>query len=90
VYCTALGERWEAISISTSPDTSVIISFINLKPKTDYEFRVFALNEQGLGPPSPFSEFIQSPGQHSSLNDCRVFYGPDILNDCSVFVGVRY
>lgn len=38
--------------------TEALISFFDLKPKTEYQFRVIAMNAKGISPPSQPSEFV--------------------------------
>lgn len=55
-------EEWQTIAeLDGRPQTSYTVSFQNLMPSTAYEFRLFARNAYGIGPPAYVPENIETP-----------------------------
>jgi hypothetical protein len=58
-------EAWETSMIKVDDDPEVVLSFLNFKTKTQYQFRVMAYNSaSGISVPSEPSEFIETPGKN--------------------------
>ena len=51
---------WETKATFTTPEVTAVISFLTIKPKTDYCFRVIAVNARGIGQPSEATDFVRS------------------------------
>lgn len=51
---------WETKVTSATPVVTATISFLTIKPKVDYRFRVIAVNARGIGPPSEATEYVRS------------------------------
>ena len=43
---------------TNTPEPEALVSFYNLKPNTEYQFRVIAINNQGISAPSYGSDFL--------------------------------
>jgi hypothetical protein len=48
---------------TNSPEPTAIIPYTELKPETEYQFRVIAVNAKGISEPSEPSEYLQSWGE---------------------------
>ncbi|XP_064623842.1 protein sidekick-2-like isoform X2 [Lineus longissimus] len=56
---------WETVLRLNSPEPNAIVPFSNLKLKTDYRFRVIALNQHGISSPSEESSPFTTPAYDS-------------------------
>ncbi len=50
-----------------TPQPEAVVSFYNLKPNKEYQFRVIAINDVGISPPSADSEFLTTLGMHHPI-----------------------
>ena len=48
---------------TNTPEPEALVSFYNLKPNTEYQFRVIAVNSQGISSPSFASDFLMTLGK---------------------------
>lgn len=56
-------DRWEQlVALSHGPATGYTVSFQNLLPSTNYNFRVIARNNQGISLPTGLSKQVATPG----------------------------
>ncbi|XP_074647497.1 protein sidekick-2-like [Tubulanus polymorphus] len=55
------GGDWETILRTEDPGMSAVISFSNLKPNTNYTFRVIAINDHGISAPSLGAYSLNTP-----------------------------
>ncbi|ELU15655.1 hypothetical protein CAPTEDRAFT_52109, partial [Capitella teleta] len=56
---------WETSMIKMDAESEVVLSFLNFKAKTEYQFRVLAYNNvYGISVPSEPSEYIETPDIH--------------------------
>ena len=74
--CLCVSEvLWETSLTKNDHDPEAVLSFLNLKAKTEYQFRVMAFNQaRGISVPSEPSEFIETLGQSlNPANICNTF-----------------
>ncbi|CAH1794891.1 unnamed protein product [Owenia fusiformis] len=53
--------KWTTIMRTNMRESSVIISYRNLNPSTNYQFRVIAINAKGISAPSQPSAIMRTP-----------------------------
>ena len=56
-------DTWKTLLRTSNPEPKVSISYYNLNLKTEYQFRVIALNAQGVSAPSIASESLRTIGE---------------------------
>ena len=61
------GGEWQDLLQKNTPEPEAYFSLFNLKPKTEYQFRVIALNSRGISAPSKPSEFSRTLGWYECL-----------------------
>ena len=68
IYTASVADdEWETQMQINNPEPEATISFFNLKPNKQYEFRVLAVNSHGISEPSPESEFLTTLGMYTEL-----------------------
>ncbi len=60
-----------------TPQPEAVVSFYNLKPNKEYQFRVIAINDVGISPPSADSEFL------TTLGRCIILLGHSVGHKAS-------
>ncbi|GFN78220.1 sidekick-2 [Plakobranchus ocellatus] len=66
-------DAWEPILELSSAQPQAQINLNDLKPSTNYSFRVRAINAQGISPPSPASKVYRTPASLVSKS-AKVFH----------------
>ena len=59
-------DQWQEIAETTGSQTTTDISFLDLPPDREYQFRVVALNIIGISEYSNASEFYKTPAPGTS------------------------
>ena len=55
-------DDWETLMQISNPHPEATVSFYNLKPNKEYQFRIIAVNGHGISEPSPESAFLTTLG----------------------------
>ena len=56
-------DKWETLMRKNDPERKIIVSFFNLRPNAEYQFRVISVNAQGISSPSVASDYLKTPGK---------------------------
>ena len=60
------GDEWKHLMKTNTAEPTALVSFNNLNPNTEYQFRVIAINSQGISEPSEASELLETLGKCDS------------------------
>lgn len=57
---TFSAEEWKFLLRKNTAEPEALVSFNNLNPNTEYQFRVIAVNSQGISEPSEPSDMLKT------------------------------